>query len=70
MKEKEKKNIAVRVFKSYTKSFSGYWFLTCLIFIFYGLASLISNTITPLFYREIIDIIAKNGIEGDVMKKS
>ena len=58
MPERKSNNLLVRVFSSYAPSFKGYWFLTFLLFVAYGLATLVSNAIMPLVYRSIIDTIS------------
>lgn len=66
MSERKSNNLLMRVFRSYAPSFKGYWFLTFLLFVAYGLATLVSNAILPLVYRSIIDTISLSDIRSAV----
>lgn len=67
MPKQKSNNLLVRVFSSYAPSFKGYRFWMLLMFIAYGFATLISNTILPLVYRSIIDTVSIAGIRSDVV---
>ncbi|QQS16021.1 MAG: ABC transporter ATP-binding protein [Candidatus Moraniibacteriota bacterium] len=54
---------------SYAPSFKGYWFLTILLFVAYGLAAIISHAIFPLVYRNIIDTVSTANIRSDVSER-
>lgn len=66
MSERKSNNLLKRVFLSYAPSFKGYWFLTILLFVAYGLAALISNVMLPLVYRSIIDTVSATEIRQSV----
>lgn len=67
MSEKRReKGLIRRVFLTYRPSFEGYGFLTVLLFLSYALATLVSNTVLPLVYRQVIDTISGSGERGMV----
>lgn len=66
MSERKSNNLLMRVFSSYVPSFKGYWFLTILLFVVYGLAALASNVVLPLIYRNIIDTVSMAEIRQSV----
>lgn len=66
MSERKSNNLLKRVFLSYAPSFKGYWFLTILLFVAYGLGTLISHAILPLIYRNIIDVVSLADVRENV----
>ena len=66
MSEQKSDNLFFRVLRSYAPLFRGYRLLTFVLFVSYGLATLISHAILPLIYRNIIDAVSSAEVRESV----